>query len=177
MTNPDHMEAFTMPDDDESNPSGSVTKQNTKEVDRTMANVESQPGPTQTATDTMVAEKIPSGGAECALDMTDERDRALVRRCAKDRPKRFRAITEAVKDAMVSGLVKAQARAEEFLALPPDVSIPAINAISSISKTFVSIEALEQKDEHRAEDLDRMDSGKPTAAIKMYGVGTPTEEV
>ena len=177
MTSDEHIEAFTMPDD----PDGygdSDTRTDTKRlIDGTGANAENQPTPDETASDTLNAPANDAGGAGCALDMTNERDRGLIRREAKRNPKRWAGVTEAVKAAVVNGLLKAQSRAEELVSSGPDVAIPAINALSSIGKTFVAIDALEQKEEHRAEDLDRMDSGKPTQAVQLYGVGTPVEDV
>lgn len=91
---------------------------------------------------------MPSGGAGCALDMANERDRAAVRRAIADWPRRFRALTPDVLDGFVLGLVEAKEAARSI----EDPGRRAL-ALDSCARTATMMERLHQADEHKAIDV------------------------
>lgn len=108
--------------------------------------------------------------------MSNERDRGLVRRSLANRPKRWAGVTDEVKAAVVAGLSKALHTATVHIDNGVD-PLDAAKVVASVGRTFEALEAQCQKDEHRAEDQDRMDNGKPTGAIKLYGQDAPATSV
>ncbi len=116
------------------------------------------------------------GGAKCALDMTDERDRGMVRRALTKYPRRWAGVDDAFKAEMIEGLKEAAAVARECIATRVD-PLDAAKVIASVVRTAVAIEDQCQKDEHRAEDHARMDNGQATQAVQLYGIGTPVDAV
>jgi len=142
----------------------------------TQANGGSQVGPTQNGADATLSGPMDPGGARCALDMTDERDRGMVRKALMKRPRRWAGVDADFKAQMVEGLKEAAAVARECIAAKVD-PLDAAKVIASVVRTAVAIEDQCQKDEHRAEDQERIDSGKATGAIKLYGHEAPTHLV
>jgi len=142
----------------------------------TMANPKNQAEPPETVVDDTLSGKILAGGAESALDMTSERDRGLVRQSLKGRPRRWAGVTDEVKLAVVMGLQKALNAATVHIENGVDV-LDAAKVVASVGKTFEALEGQCQKDEHRAEDHDRLDKGKLTGAVKLYAQDTPIDMV
>ncbi len=141
-----------------------------------MANCESQVETTITSVNDAVCGTISAGGAGCALDMTNERDRGLVRQALKARPRRWAGVTDEVKAAVVAGLQKAMHTATVHIDNGVD-ALDAAKVMASVAKTFEALEAQCQKDEHRAEDHARIDGGQATQAIKLYGQAAPVDAV
>lgn len=108
--------------------------------------------------------------------MSNERDRGLVRKSLANRPKRWAGVTDEVKAAVVAGLSKAMHTATVHIDNGVD-PLDAAKVMASVAKTFEALEAQCQKDEHRAEDQERIDTGKATGAIKLYGHEAPTHLV
>jgi hypothetical protein len=119
---------------------------------------------------------IASGGAGSSLDMSNPKDVAAVRNQINRRPKRWGGVTDEVKNAIVEGLAAANQVALNCLQ-DPDISLSAAKVLANIGSTMATIEGQNQKDEHRADDLDRIDGGKATQAIKLYGQQTPVDDV
>ena len=142
----------------------------------TMANAKNQAGTTETVVDDTLSSKILAGGADSALDLTNERDRGLVRQSLKGRPRRWAGVTDEVKLAVVMGLQKALHAATVHIENGVDV-LDAAKVVASVGKTFEALEGQCQKDEHRAEDQERIDSGKATQAVQLYGREAPIEAV
>ena len=140
------------------------------------ANCDSQLGPTQSESNPTVSGPTDTGGAKCALDMTDERDRGMVRRALTKHPRRWAGVDAAFKAEMIEGLKEAAAVARECIATRVD-PLDAAKVIASVVRTAVAIEDQCQKDEHRAEDHARMDNGQATQAVQLYGIGTPVDAV
>lgn len=141
-----------------------------------LANGDSQAGPAQNGADATVSGQIDAGGAKSALDMTDERDRGMVRRELTRHPRRWAGVDPELKQTMLEGLKEAAGVARSCMATRVDALVAA-KVMTSVVTTVVAMEAQCQKDEHRAEDLERLDNGQATQAIKLYGVGTPIEAV
>lgn len=116
------------------------------------------------------------GGARCALDMTDEKDRGMLRKALLKRPRRWAGVDADFKAQMVEGLKEAAAVARECIATRVD-PLDAAKVIASVVRTAVAIEDQCQKDEHRAEDMERIDSGKATQAVQLYGREAPIDAV
>jgi hypothetical protein len=140
------------------------------------ANGDSQLGPTQNGADATVSCEIAPGGAGSSLDLTSERDRGLIRSSIARRPKRWAGVTDEVKAAVVAGLNKALGAAVKHIENGVEV-LDAAKVVASVGKTFEALESQCQKDEHRAEDQERIDSGKATGAIKLYANEAPTHLV
>lgn len=122
---------------------------------------------------------ISPGGAGSSLDMNNPRDVLMVKRAIRDRPLRWAGVTAAVKQSIVDGLLDANETAQRLMhqAQSVEEAMSAARVVASVGSTFVAIEGQNQKDEHRADDLDRIDGGKATQAIKLYGRETPVDDV
>lgn len=142
----------------------------------TGAKSKNQAGTTETVVDDTLSGGINPGGAGSALDLTDERDRGMVRKAIANRPRRWAGVTPEVKLAVVMGLQKALHAATVHIENGVDV-LDAAKVVASVGKTFEALESQCQKDEHRAEDNARIDSGKATQAVQLYGREAPIEAV
>ncbi len=142
----------------------------------TQANGVSQVGPTQTEPNPTLSGQSDTGGARCALDMTDERDRGMVRRALIKYPRRWAGVDDAFKAEMIAGLKEAATIARQCISAKID-PLDAAKVIASVVRTAVAIEDQCQKDEHRAEDMERIDSGKATQAVQLYGREAPIDAV
>lgn len=91
-----------------------------------------------------------SGGVACAVDPGSERDRGAIREAIRRWPRRFKALTPERLDEFVEGLVEAREAARQ-------VEDPATRAkiLDSCAKTATMMEAIHQRDDHKAADLDR----------------------
>ncbi len=100
---------------------------------------------------------INAGGARIALsvDLTNPKDQALVRREITHHPKRWRAITDLVKDQWVKDLEIAGSVARA-MADSNDEDTKARGAMILVSgaKTGAMMVGQQQRDEHHAEDLE-----------------------
>ena len=94
---------------------------------------------------------MPQGTGESTPSPMDlkqqERDRALTRNAIRDWPKRFKRITEAVKDRIVDGLV---ANLEEAEGVEDTADRCKIR--ESSARTLIMAERLNQADEHKMID-------------------------
>jgi hypothetical protein len=142
----------------------------------TRANVDSQPGPTQSDANPTVCDQSALGGAGCALDMTNERDRGMVRESIKRGKRRWAGVDDDLKRILTDGLKSAAMVAGEYMSTRVD-PLEAAKVLASVAKTVVAMESQCQADEHRAEDHERIDSGKATGAIKLYAHEAPTHLV
>ena len=142
----------------------------------TGANSKNQVEPPETVVDDTLSGESASGGARCALDMNDERDRGLVRQTIKRTPRRWAGVDETLKQAMADGLAEAAGVARECMAAKVD-PLQAAKVMASVAATVVTMESQCQKDEHRAEDQERIDSGKATQVVQLYGREAPIEAV
>ena len=126
-----------------------------------------------------VPPEIASGGALLrGLDPSDPKDQALIRSTIKRRPKRWRGITDEVKDEIVNITLKA-ARASVGMidsGLPDRVDA-GVRGATSAAKTLAMMEGQCQADEHLDEKHARLDNGQATEAVKMYGVDAPLNDV
>jgi hypothetical protein len=108
------------------------------------------------------------------LDLTDEKDRGLVREAMKRWPRRWRGLTEAVKEEMAASLRAANSVAIQLAQSPdPSVALDAAKTITSVVRTAVAMEAQVQADEHLEAKEDRLDSGKATENVGIMRVLKP----
>lgn len=121
---------------------------------------------------------IRSGGGTSALDPASEADRGLVRRAVRDWPKRWRGLTDSIKDEFTTGLVEAGRVARSQLT-DPEKSLDAAKVLGSIVKTAATMEAQIQADDHLEDKNARLDAGLSTenVAHKIFGKEAPTEAV
>ncbi len=109
-----------------------------------------------------------------SLDMGDEKDRAMTRMAMRRWPRRWRGLTDAVKDEMAASLRAANSVAIQLAQSPdPDVALDAAKTIGSIVRTAVAMEGQNQADEHMEAKEDRLDSGKVTENIGLVRVMKP----
>ena len=97
-----------------------------------------------------------SGGG--ALDLSTERDRAMVRSYIARGPKRWKGVTEAVKDRCIGQLVQAMDEVESVDDLALKVSVRC-----NIAKTLAMIEGQNQKDDHQQQEAE-----KPTGDVHIH---------
>ncbi len=95
-----------------------------------------------------------SGGASLALDMTNERDRGMVRTFARRWPKRFARMDAAKQDALVDLLDLARAKAEAALPSEHVTDLDIAKTMDSIVRTGVMIVSVQQRDDHKEADID-----------------------
>jgi hypothetical protein len=109
-----------------------------------------------------------------SLDMGDEKDRAMTRMAMRRWPRRWRGLTDAVKDEMAASLRAANSVAIQLAQSPdPDVALDAAKTIGSIVRTAVAMEGQNQADEHMEAKEERLDSGKVTENIGLVRVMKP----
>lgn len=116
----------------------------------------------------------PTGGAQSALDLTTERDRGLVRRACKEWPKRWRGLSDALKDRFIEDLKVASDAARAALD-DPDTAMDAAKTLSSIAKTAAVIEGQNQKDEHLAASLEQDDKHLKLGLARLIADATDVE--
>lgn len=113
---------------------------------------------------------IPSGGAKTALDMSNERDRGMLRQAAKNTPARFRKITPELRDLWVDDLELARKTCKDLLVdekgdakqLGADLKLDISAEIRSCIRTGAVLDAMNQGDEHQAQDIARGKGVGPT---------------
>ena len=109
-----------------------------------------------------------------SLDMGDEKDRGMARMAMRRWPRRWRGLTDAVKDEMAASLRAANSVAIQLAQSPdPDVALDAAKTIGSIVRTAVAMEGQNQADEHMEAKEERLDSGKATENIGIMRVLKP----
>ncbi len=91
-----------------------------------------------------------AGGAGCALDLTCEKDRALVRTQLSRYPKRWAGITDDVKDSIVDDLKWARKQARECPGTEFD-PLAGAKVVISVARTLAMIEGQNQADDHHAD--------------------------
>lgn len=110
--------------------------------------------------------KIRSGGAEFVtpreptLDLTTEKDRAMLRTAIVERPKRWRGLTDSFKDRCIDQLSRAMDETEQIEDLDRRVA-----ARCSITRTIALIENQNQKDDHKAAELERPQQTGPVQIV------------
>lgn len=102
---------------------------------------------------------IASGGGPCAVDLSTEKDRGLVRTLIKRNP-RWR-MPEDDKPEYMATLLEAQRVARAQLT-DPDKGLDAAKTVGSIVKTRVMMEGQNQTDELTDDKNARIDAGLPT---------------
>lgn len=108
------------------------------------------------------------------LDLTDEKDRGMVREAMKRWPRRWRGLTEAVKEEMAASLRAANSVAIQLAQSPdPSVALDAAKTITSVVRTAVAMEGQCQADEHLEAKEDRLDAGKATENVGIVRVLKP----
>ena len=108
------------------------------------------------------------------LDLTDEKDRGLVREAMKRWPRRWRGLTEAVKEEMAASLRAANSVAIQLAQSPdPSVALDAAKTITSVVRTAVAMEGQNQADDHLEAKNERLDSGKATENVGLIRVMKP----
>lgn len=90
---------------------------------------------------------IHSGGAESALDLTNEKDRGALRQALTWWPGRWSKMDQARRDRIVDELFRAVDEVEAI-----DDPVVRVAARASLVKTAVMIEGQTQKDQHKAID-------------------------
>jgi hypothetical protein len=109
-----------------------------------------------------------------SLDMGDEKDRAMTRMAMRRWPRRWRGLTDAVKDELAESLRMANEAAQRLAANDnPEIALEGVKMIPSIVRTGVLMEAQCQADEHLADKNERLDSGKATENVGILRVLKP----
>lgn len=103
----------------------------------------------------------PGGGS---IDMTNERDRGLVRQAIKNWPRRWRKLSPEFLDKMVDDLEWARQQAMSNPATEDD-PLNGAKVILSVVKTVAMMEGQHQIDDHKQDTNDRLDAGKNTANV------------
>lgn len=142
----------------------------------TTANVKNQAESSATVVVDTISGKIASGGAGSSLDMNSERDRGLIRSTITRRPRRWAGVNDELKQALTEGIATALGAAVSHVKAGVD-AMEAAKVIASLGRTVEAMEGQCQKDEHRAEDHERIDTGKATQAVQLYGRDAPIEGV
>jgi hypothetical protein len=120
------------------------------------------------------SEPLNNYGKPMTLDMNNPKDQAFVHNFIKRRPKRWRGVTEAVKDRICETLEMAAIVAQKHMMNEsPDVSLKAAAVAGSVGKTIQAIEGQNQADEHMEAKNERLDSGKATENIGILRVLKP----
>lgn len=96
---------------------------------------------------------MPSGGAGCALDMSDERDRAMVRRAVADWPARMRSMNPERRDRLVDDLFEILDEAKGIEDLTERCRVR-----ESCVRTGVAMVKVQQADDHKL--LDKVAADK-----------------
>jgi hypothetical protein len=126
-------------------------------------------------------QQIASGGAKLrGLDPSDPKDQALIRSTISRRPKRWRGISDDVKDEIVTITMKAaRASAGMIDSGDPQLIDSGVRGATSAARTLVMIEGQNQTDEHLDEKNARLDAGLSTENIgmKLYGMDAPINDV
>ena len=108
------------------------------------------------------------------LDLTDEKDRGMVREAMKRWPRRWRGLTEAVKEEMAASLRAANSVAIELAqSNDPTVRLDAAKTITSVVRTAVAMEGQNQADDHLEAKNERLDAGKATENVGIVRVLKP----
>ena len=108
------------------------------------------------------------------LDLTDEKDRGMVREAMKRWPRRWRGLTEAVKEEMAASLRAANSVAIQLAQSPdPSVALDAAKTITSVVRTAVAMEGQNQADDHLEAKNERLDAGKATENVGIVRVLKP----
>jgi uncharacterized protein (DUF2461 family) len=109
-----------------------------------------------------------SGGPRCAtpdgINGLRVEDQAAIRNAIRKWPKRFEAINEERKRKWIEGLDEASRIAWALGVTDPKA---AADIHVSVAKTGVSMEKLNQEDEHLKDKNDRLDEGKATEMIAI----------
>lgn len=125
--------------------------------------------------------QIDAGGAKLrGLDPSNPKDQAMIRREMTRHPKRWRGITDEVKDTIVAITVKAaQASAGMIDSGDPHLIDSGVRGATSAARTLAMIEGQNQADEHLAEKNARLDAGLTTenVGMKLYGTDAPINDV
>jgi hypothetical protein len=113
------------------------------------------------------------GGAPCALDMTNDKDRAMVRDALREYPKRWAGVTPEVKQQILEDLGWARDQAR---ACPATLTDPLAGAkvVVSVAKTFAMIEGQNQADEHKANEkpsITNINNGPTVIEIEFDKAG------
>lgn len=90
------------------------------------------------------------GGAPSALDLSNPRDRGMLRQAMKEQPKRFQAITPEKRDNWVNDLEDVRATAKNVAnnsKSPPELKLAAVNTVRACVQTSGMLDAMQQKDE------------------------------
>lgn len=94
---------------------------------------------------------VPQGGAPSSLDLSNPKDRGLLRVAMADWPKRFRAITPEKRDNWVNELEDVRATIVNIATKPdaPDaMKLDAAREFNNCIRTSAMLDAMQQKDEH-----------------------------
>ncbi len=109
-----------------------------------------------------------------SLDMGDEKDRAMTRMAMRRWPRRWRGLTDAVKDELAESLRMANEAAQRLAANDnPEIALEGVKMIPSIVRTGVLMEGQCQADEHLADKNERLDTGKATENVGILRVLKP----
>ena len=102
--------------------------------------------------------EIAAGGADGALDMTDRRDQATLRKATYRWPKRIRAVTDERVTRWVEGLDVADEVARRLVGTgEPVLAKEGARLLVDTAKTGAVFIAMNQRDDHKAADLEAGD--------------------
>ena len=107
-----------------------------------------------------------NAGGVSAIDLTDEKDRGMVRNAMRHWPRRWAGITADRKAAFVDGLVEANEAARKLVKDgEADIVLKAAGTLASVARTAAMMEAQVQADEHLEDKNARIDAGLATDRV------------
>jgi hypothetical protein len=107
-----------------------------------------------------------------SIDLTQEADRAMVRRLFAKHRNIWPGIDDGVKAVMVAGLCESASVARGAMAAGGEAALAGANIMTSTARTVVAMVAQVQADLHLAEKHARIDAGLSTEVTehKLYSV-------
>lgn len=114
-----------------------------------------------------------------SLDPSNPRDAAMVNEAARAWPRRFRALTDRVKDEIVVGLRRANRVAvRQMKNGDANQQIRAASVAATVGAAVTRIEAIHQRDDHPSGgNTINVQGGVTVNQIKLYREGADTEAV
>lgn len=115
---------------------------------------------------------IGRGTTAGSLDLSDPKDIALLNQSLKNRPSRFRGVSEDLKNEIVDGLRESNRLARSALTNPGE-TFEAIDKIVAVANVVVRMVGIDQRDDHHAVDAAR-GAGENRTENKIVVIQAPS---
>lgn len=117
-----------------------------------------------------------AGEGRSALDLRTEKDRAMTRRLLQQYPRRWSAVSEAVKVQAVQDLEWARQEARDKPATEFD-PLAGAKVVVSVVKTLALLERSNQLDEHHADEVAAKEKDQALAAAALSAQLTDQQKI